>query len=148
MVFGLFISISKYLKDDLISVSFVALLMIASGLYWVFSGDKATIWVLWKVFYIGQQNINYSIQSYRGSLFVAAIGAIVFHATNKWVKSWMPWVIDILFRMAIAVVITAVGIFFVIGPVVSFFQAILSIIIRAIRPIPYGLGAGSFAMAW
>lgn len=146
MAFGLFLTISKYLKEDIISASFVALLMMFPTLYGIFSEHKE--WIIAKGFTLDRQEINYSIGLYQNSLFVAAAGAILFHVTNKWVKSWMPGLVDIIFRMAIVVVITTIGIFFIIGPVVTFFQAILSIIIRFIGNIPYGFGIGIFAMLW
>lgn len=76
------------------------------------------------------------------------VAGIIAAYTDKWVKTWMPASIDIVFRSTIVVLVAILPTLFVLGPILSLFEFGMTKFIFALEGVPLGLGVGVFALLW
>ncbi|AHI52957.1 glucose PTS transporter subunit IIA [Spiroplasma culicicola] len=100
----------------------------------------------WLLFKIGDYPIL--IKGYEGSVLPFIAAALFVTYLDKWVKTWMPSTIDIIFRALLVYLLTIVPILFVFGPFLSFIEYGLSLTVTAFEKIPLGLGVALFAFLW
>lgn len=141
----LFISIVKYMKGDVVSAGIMSVLLIAPTLYGTW--NPGTQWVMFTIPGLGDAG-NIKFASYTNSLFVCAASAVTYVLLSKWIKSWIPGSVDIIFRMLIVFVVNGFLTFFILGPILNFVQIGLTELLKLINDIPYGIGAGIYAMLW
>ncbi|QGS51410.1 glucose PTS transporter subunit IIA [Spiroplasma tabanidicola] len=98
----------------------------------------------WYLFSIGDFPV--AVKSYEGSIlpfiFVGFLGFYV----DKWIKTWMPSTIDVVFRYPLVIIITIVPTLFGLGPILSLIEIGVAKAIGFIEKWPIGLGVGIFAL--
>ncbi|BAC44244.1 PTS system enzyme IIBC components [Malacoplasma penetrans HF-2] len=147
----IFFSVVRYMKGDMISAMGVALVLIAPSIYGYFDSTNGTTtsWQLAPAVPLGGGfNITYSIQSYTNSVLVCGGTGVAYVYFDRWVKSWMPGMLDVVLRMALVILFTVVSVYFILGPALSVVQTIIGIIFNALSSIPYGIGVALFALLW
>ncbi len=100
----------------------------------------------WYLFSISDYPIV--IRSYEGSVLPFIIAGIITAYSDKWIKSWMPNAVDIIFRTALVFVFAIVPTLFLLGPLLSLIEFGMSQFIFQIEGLPIGLGVAIFAFIW
>ena len=86
----------------------------------------------------------FSIEGFQGTILPALIVGIVGSYIEKWVKSWMPSVVDLVFTPFLTIIIGMLGAFFVIGPVFTLIEDLVMSLIQGIIGLPFGIGGAVF----
>lgn len=86
----------------------------------------------------------FKIQGFQGTIIPALIIGIVGAYLEKWIKSWMPSVVDLVFTPFLTITIgMSIG-FLIIGPLFSTIEHLIMISIKYILNIPFGIGGAIF----
>ncbi|AVN59222.1 glucose PTS transporter subunit IIA [Mesoplasma florum] len=110
---------------------------------WV-AGMKGTGWLIFK---IGDYPIL--VKAYEGSVLPFIASGILIVLLDKWIKTWMPSVIDIIFRGFIIYALTVLPVLFILGPILSFVEMGASKVAVALEnPKLFGLGVALFTFLW
>ncbi|WP_381414871.1 glucose PTS transporter subunit IIA [Spiroplasma endosymbiont of Anurida maritima] len=136
---GIFIgyNTAKYLGGNLILQLFVSL-AIANPI----AGEGAK----WFLFEVGGLDVN--SQVYTSSILPHIASAFMLFHFEKWVKTWMPTAVDVIFRPLVVVAVVTLGTFFLVGPILFLLEQGVSIVISTLGKIPYGVGVGIYALSW
>lgn len=101
----------------------------------------------WEVASGATQPLNlwiFKIQGFQGTIIPALIVGIFGAFIEKWVKSWMPSVIDLVFTPFLTIVIgMSVGLL-IIGPIFSNIEHLIMLSVKYILNIPFGIGGAIF----
>ncbi|PPE05639.1 PTS transporter subunit EIIC [Mesoplasma corruscae] len=130
------ISVVNYLKGDIYLAIFLALGLTSRYLF----GNG------WELFTLFGQPIT--IKSYEGTVLPMIAAGFLLHYINKWVKSWMPTQIDVVFRPAIVFFTCFIIMLFTIGPFFRIIEQFISKFVILTGKIPGGIGTGILAMIW
>ena len=82
----------------------------------------------------------FSIEGFQGTILPALIVGIAGSYIEKWVKSWMPSVVDLVFTPFLTIIIGMLGAFFIIGPVFTLVEDLVMSLIQGIIGLPFGIG--------
>ena len=94
------------------------------------------------------QPMAIGIVNFSQNIFVMLAAGACYVFVDRWIKRWMPSMVDIIFRTPLAVFITILATYGVFGIAMSFIQYILAIIIIILQVIPFGIGIALFAIFW
>ncbi|ASZ09048.1 hypothetical protein CK556_01590 [Mesoplasma chauliocola] len=100
----------------------------------------------WVLFKIGDFPI--SVKAYNNNLLPAVGAGFMFYFTDKWIKTWMPGVVDIIFRPFISYIITIFATFFVLGPILGIVEVGISELAILFYEVPFGIGGLLFGIVW
>ncbi|AXK51550.1 glucose PTS transporter subunit IIA [Spiroplasma alleghenense] len=139
-LFGIYIGYNtcKYLGGNTLLQLFIGLAIAGATL-----GMSTTQWDL---FTIG--NFHMKVGIYTSSILPHIAAAIILFHIEKWIKSWMPTAIDIIFRPLLTMTITFAAVFFVVGPILFLLESGIGFVIGKIALIPFGIGTAVFAFIW
>ncbi|WP_338984341.1 glucose PTS transporter subunit IIA [Spiroplasma endosymbiont of Diplazon laetatorius] len=112
--------------------------------HWIFNADyQISGWFLFKI-----GNYPIVVKAYEGSVLPFIMAGFLCFYSDKWIKTWMPSSIDVVFRAALIVLMTVVPILFVAGPVLGFIEYLMTLLVGLIGQIPFGFGVAIFALIW
>ncbi|AKU79865.1 PTS glucose transporter subunit IIA [Spiroplasma turonicum] len=97
----------------------------------------------WFLFNIG--NFPVTIRSYEGSILPFILVGFLSTYVDKWIKTWMPSTIDVVFRYPLVIIITILPTLFILGPLLSLVEIGVAKAIGFVEDWPIGLGVGIFA---
>lgn len=86
----------------------------------------------------------FKIQGFQGTIIPALIVGIFGAFIEKWIKSWMPSVIDLVFTPFLTIIIGMSLGFLIINPLFSSIEHMIMISIKYILNIPFGIGGAIF----
>lgn len=129
------ISVVNYLKGDIYLALFLALGLTSR---YLFEG--------WELFEVLGQPIT--VKTYEGTVLPMIAAGFLFHYVNKWVKSWMPAQIDVVFRPIVVFLSCFVIMLFTIGPFFKIIEQFISKFVVLTGKIPGGVGTGILAFMW
>ncbi|AUB31731.1 glucose PTS transporter subunit IIA [Spiroplasma floricola] len=101
---------------------------------------------IWEWFKIGDVAIG--IKAYANTILPCIAAMIAYYWLDKWIKTWMPSMVDIIFRHTLAFLIVVVGTFFLVGPILGLFEYGIGYVVNQIGLIPFGIGVAIFAFVW
>ncbi|WP_035446293.1 PTS transporter subunit EIIC [Atopobacter phocae] len=110
----------------------VGLMMVAPQLpnaYAVLGGDMAPLSIF-----------GISVYGYQGSIFPAIIAGLLISKLDKWFRTWVPQIMDLVVTPFLTLTVTLFIILFILGPVI---QGIESVVINALVSVinaPFGIG--------
>lgn len=82
----------------------------------------------------------FEIKGFQGTILPALIVGIFGANVEKWIKSWMPSVIDLVFTPFLTIILGMLAAFLVIGPVFSIVEHGVMVAVDSLLGIPYGIG--------
>ncbi|QHX36725.1 glucose PTS transporter subunit IIA [Spiroplasma sp. BIUS-1] len=150
----------KYLNGNTILAIFVGLLL-TSRIFFASSGDP-TLPDQWKFGQLMSEG-NYGIsgwflfrisdypvviKAYEGSVLPFILAGFLVTYSDKWIKTWMPSSIDVVFRAALVIFFTVVPVLFVAGPILGLVEFVMVMLVNLIGTIPFGFGVAIFAIIW
>lgn len=86
----------------------------------------------------------FGIEGFQGTIVPALIVGIFGSWLEKWIKSWMPSVIDLVFTPFLTITIGMLSAFLVIGPVFTVIENIIMAGVKDIIGLPMGIGGAIF----
>lgn len=131
----------KYLGGDPVIAILIGL-TIASRYFMTFTGVQEE-WVLFSI-----DGTNISIKAYNNNLLPAVGAGVLYFHLDKFIKKWMPGVVDIIFRPFLAYTITVFVTFFLIAPILGLVELGISNIAIAFYEIPFGIGGLILGLIW
>lgn len=91
----------------------------------------------WDLFEIG--GFTFSIGSYASSIIPHIVAGVIFVYVDRWIKSWMPASISLIFTYSLGYIITILSIFFFLGPILLLLEALFYfIVIEGLENIRFG----------
>ncbi|ASP28463.1 PTS system, beta-glucoside-specific IIABC component [Spiroplasma corruscae] len=97
----------------------------------------------WYMFNIGDYPII--IRSYEGSILPFIFVGFISVYIDKWIKTWMPSTVDVVFRYPLVIILTITPTLFLLGPMLSLVEIGMAKLIGFIENWPLGIGVGIFA---
>ncbi|AUM62723.1 glucose PTS transporter subunit IIA [Spiroplasma monobiae] len=88
------------------------------------------------------------IKAYEGSVLPFILAGFIIAYSDKWIKTWMPSSIDIVFRSAIVIFLTVVPVLFIAGPILGLLEYLMVILVNLLGAIPFGIGVALFTIIW
>ncbi|ASP28196.1 PTS system, sucrose-specific IIB component [Spiroplasma corruscae] len=85
------------------------------------------------------------ITGYQGSVLPALVIGIGVAYLEKWIKTWMPKAVNIIFTPFLTIVVSLLVALFVLGPILLMVEEGILIATQAILSIPFGFGTGLIA---
>lgn len=82
----------------------------------------------------------FKIQGFQGTIIPSLIVGIFGAHVEKWIKKWMPNVVDLIFTPFLTIIIGMIAAFMVIGPVFTMIEHAVMSSIEFIIDLPFGLG--------
>ncbi|AHI53173.1 PTS transporter subunit EIIC [Spiroplasma culicicola] len=149
-------STAKYFKGNTIIAIGVGLTLTSRMLYgativpiedaqfgdWV-QGKGSEGWLLFKL-----GDFPILIRSYEGSILPFILAGILVALLDKWVKQWIPSLIDLLFRPLIVYTLALIPILFLFGPIIGFIELGFANIVLFVEKWPLGIGPMLFAFLY
>lgn len=86
----------------------------------------------------------FRIEGFQGTILPALIVGIVGSYIEKWIKSWMPSVVDLVFTPFLTIVIGMFLAFLVVGPIFTTIEDIVMMGVQSIVGLPFGIGGAIF----
>ena len=86
----------------------------------------------------------FKIQGFQGTIIPALMVGIFGAFIEKWIKSWMPSVVDLVFTPFLTIIIGMSMGFLVLGPIFSNVEHLVMISIKHILNVPFGIGGAIF----
>ena len=84
----------------------------------------------------------FHIQGYQGTIIPALIVGIFGANVERWIRRWMPAVVDLVFTPFLTLIIGAVAALFIIGPIFTMVEHGVMNSANFIINLPYGIGGG------
>lgn len=84
----------------------------------------------------------FHIQGYQGTIIPALIVGIFGASVERWIRRWMPAVVDLVFTPFLTLIIGAVAALFIIGPIFTIVEHGVMNSANFIINLPYGIGGG------
>ncbi|WP_027063545.1 PTS glucose transporter subunit IIABC [Mesoplasma seiffertii] len=85
---------------------------------------------------------------YTSSIIPHIVSAFLLFYADRWVKTWMPTTVDILFRPLVTFVLVYMSVFFIFGPILFIIEQGIAIVMNSATKIPFGVGVMIFCIAW
>ena len=86
----------------------------------------------------------FEIQGFQGTIIPALIVGIFGAYVEKWIKSWMPSVVDLIFTPFLTIIIGMIAGFLILGPIFSTIEHLIMNSIKYILNMPFGLGGAIY----
>lgn len=86
----------------------------------------------------------FRIEGFQGTILPALIVGIFGAHVEKWIKSWMPSIIDLVFTPFLTIVIGILAAFFVLGPIFTMVEDIIMMGVQSVIELPFGIGGAIF----
>lgn len=86
----------------------------------------------------------FRIEGFQGTILPALIVGIFGAHVEKWIKSWMPSIVDLVFTPFLTIVIGILAAFFVLGPVFIMVEDIIMMGVQSVIELPFGIGGAIF----
>ncbi|AHI53005.1 PTS glucose transporter subunit IIABC [Spiroplasma culicicola] len=102
----------------------------------------------WWTIKIGDVSSVIGIKPYPTSVIPMICAGLVYVYFDKWVKTWMPTSVDIVFRHFLSVLVTCALTFMIMGNILGLFEALIGYIISLLNWVPFGLSTALFALVW
>lgn len=85
----------------------------------------------------------FRIEGFQGTILPALIVGIVGSHIEKWIKTWMPSVVDLVFTPFLTIVLGVLAAFFILGPIFTIVEEQVMFAIQTLLGLPFGIG-GAF----
>ncbi|AXK51678.1 PTS glucose transporter subunit IIA [Spiroplasma alleghenense] len=131
----------KYLGGNTVVAVLIGVTLISP---YLFSGIE----IVWFTLKVGQIQANFGIKGYPTSVIPLVAAGFLYYYTDKFIKTWMPTSVDIIFRHSLAVLFTCSMTFMVLGNALSVIELTIGYLISLFAYIPFGLGTAMFAFIW
>lgn len=89
----------------------------------------------------------FHIQGYQGTIIPALIVGIFGANVERWIRRWMPTVVDLVFTPFLTLIIGAATALFIIGPIFTIVEHGVMNSANFIINLPYGIGGGILGAA-
>lgn len=86
----------------------------------------------------------FRIEGFQGTILPALIVGIFGAHVEKWIKSWMPSIVDLVFTPFLTIVIGILAAFFVLGPSFTMVEDIIMMGVQSVIELPFGIGGAIF----
>lgn len=86
----------------------------------------------------------FRIEGFQGTILPALIVGIFGAHVEKWIKSWMPSIVDLVFTPFLTIVIGILAAFFVLGPIFTMVEDIIMMGVQSVIELPFGIGGAIF----
>ena len=86
----------------------------------------------------------FKIQGFQGTIIPALIVGIFGASVEKWIKSWMPSVVDLIFTPFLTIIIGMFAGFLILGPFFSTIEHLVMNSIKSLLNIPFGIGGAVY----
>ena len=86
----------------------------------------------------------FRIEGFQGTILPALIVGIFGAYVEKWIKSWMPSIVDLVFTPFLTIVIGILAAFFVLGPIFTMVEDIIMMGVQSVIELPFGIGGAIF----
>ena len=86
----------------------------------------------------------FRIEGFQGTILPALIVGIFGAHVEKWIKSWMPSIVDLVFTPFLTIVIGILAAFFVLGPIFIMVEDIIMMGVQSVIELPFGIGGAIF----
>ncbi|MCI6152345.1 MAG: PTS transporter subunit EIIC [Fusobacterium perfoetens] len=86
----------------------------------------------------------FKIVGFQGTILPALIVGVFGSKVEKWVKSWMPSVVDLVFTPFLTIIIGILAAFLVIGPIFTIVEHLVMNGVQGIVGLPFGIGGAIF----
>lgn len=86
----------------------------------------------------------FNIEGFQGTILPALIVGIVGSYIEKWIKSWMPSIVDLVFTPFLTIIIGMLGAFFIIGPIFTLVEELVMSLVQGVVGLPFGIGGAIF----
>lgn len=100
----------------------------------------------WTLFTFLDYNIN--VTAYGNAILVQVLAGLIYVYIDKWIKTWMPTSVDLVFRHALVYLFTIAPIFLGLGPIMGILETFVTYGFVWIGGATFGIGAGIFCMLW
>lgn len=166
LFFGLFffLSVVKYMKGDILLGTAVSLILCSPIIYSVVSPYSSIFSNFnWEFFSLPGFTVANSLDpnlpinvmqqpvglvNMSQNIFVMTGAGVFFVYFDRWVKTWMPGSFNLLLSPALVTVATVVAAFTFIGISMTFINYVLMLIAIFLSAVPWGIGAGMYALLW
>ncbi|QEH61971.1 PTS system, beta-glucoside-specific IIA component [Spiroplasma chinense] len=129
----------RYLKGNTVMAIFIGFTLITP--LFVFDGVNG-----WELFKVG--NTSISAKNYVDSMLPFIIAGFIYFYLDKWVKTWMPSSIDVVFRHTLCYLFTILITLFAVGPIFGLLEEVMARTFLAFEKLPVGIGVAIFAFLW
>ncbi|AUF83872.1 hypothetical protein CXP39_03715 [Mesoplasma syrphidae] len=85
---------------------------------------------------------------YTTSIIPHIVSAFLLFYLDRWIKTWMPTTIDVLFRPLLSFIIVYTAVFFVFGPILYIIEQGIAYVVNLATKIPFGIGVMIFCIVW
>lgn len=89
----------------------------------------------------------FNIQGYQGTIIPALIVGIFGANVERWIRRWMPAVVDLVFTPFLTILIGSMTALFIIGPIFTLVEHGIMNSANVIINLPYGIGGGILGAA-
>lgn len=86
----------------------------------------------------------FRIEGFQGTILPALIVGIFGAHVEKWIKSWMPSIVDLVFTPFLTIVIGILAAFFVLGPIFTMVEDVIMMGVQSVIELPFGIGGAIF----
>lgn len=86
----------------------------------------------------------FRIEGFQETILPALIVGIFGAHVEKWIKSWMPSIVDLVFTPFLTIVIGILAAFFVLGPIFTMVEDIIMMGVQSVIELPFGIGGAIF----
>ncbi|AHI52751.1 glucose PTS transporter subunit IIA [Spiroplasma culicicola] len=129
----------RFLKGNTIMAIFIGYSLVSHLFF--FGGGNG-----WPLFTIGSQEIY--VKNYVDSMLPFIIAGFIYFYFDKWVKTWMPTSVDVVFRHTLTYLFTITLTLFVVGPIFGTIEQLMALLFINFEAIPLGIGVAIFAFIW
>ena len=82
----------------------------------------------------------FEIKRFQATILPALIVGVLGAKIEKWIKSWMPGIIDLVFTPLLTIVTSLVASFLILGPLFSTIENLILMLFHYIITLPFGIG--------
>ncbi|WP_169921848.1 glucose PTS transporter subunit IIA [Spiroplasma clarkii] len=100
-------------------------------------------WLLFKIL-----DYPFVVTAYEGSVLPYVFAAFIVIFADKWIKTWMPTSVDIIFRPFLVYFLAVIPTLFIFGPLLGLIEMGLSQVVMTFEKDVTGIGVGLFAFLW
>lgn len=86
----------------------------------------------------------FGIEGFQGTIIPALIVGIFGSKVEKWIKSWMPSVVDLVFTPFLTITLGMLSAFFIIGPIFTGVESTIMSGIKGLIGLPFGIGGAVY----
>lgn len=124
----------KFMKGNTVVGSLILITLLAPQLFGGLS---------WKLFSIGK--VDFLVQGYAQTIIPQVFAAVLYVKIDKWIKSWIPGVLDIVLRHMLCVLTVCMLTFFALGPALGVLELFFYYVLLKIETLPFGIAQAIFS---